>query len=80
MFILTIEPKLVSYVQVSGSHMRNTNPLAQFFVDGHRLLNRCTKPARKEFTQLAKATATGVLFMGGMGVVVKLAAATLFGR
>ncbi len=53
------------------------NPVTKFFRDGRRLLNRCTKPERREFTKLSKVTAFGVLAVGTMGVVTKLVFGTL---
>ena len=46
--------------------------VTHFFRDGGRLLNRCTKPTRKEFVRLCNVVASGVVLMGGTGVVVKL--------
>ena len=48
------------------------NSVCGFFSDGGRLLRRCTKPTKHEFVKLCKVTALGVVFMGGMGVTVKL--------
>ncbi|PVU87539.1 hypothetical protein BB559_005994 [Furculomyces boomerangus] len=36
------------------------------------LLNRCTKPSRKEYNQIAWAVAVGFLIMGFSGYFVKL--------
>jgi protein transport protein SEC61 subunit gamma-like protein len=47
-------------------------PLRQFAKDSMHLVKKCTKPDRKEFTQIAKATATGFFIMGFIGFFVKL--------
>lgn len=47
-------------------------PLKQFFKDSIHLVKRCTKPDRKEFTVIAKATGVGFLIMGFIGFFVKL--------
>ena len=36
------------------------------------LIKKCTKPDRKEFMQVAKATTVGFLVMGFIGFFVKL--------
>lgn len=48
------------------------DPVSRFFLDGGRLLNRCTKPDKREFVRICKVVSFGVAFMGGMGVFVKL--------
>jgi len=55
-------------------------PVRAFFVNGARLMRRCTKPDRAEFTRLVKAVRVGVMFMGWSGVCIKLAGAHLFRR
>ena len=55
-------------------------PVREFFVDGRRLVNRCTKPDKREFVRLVKVVAAGVMVMGGIGVIVKLLFAHLFRR
>jgi len=47
-------------------------PLKQFAKDSMHLVKKCTKPDRKEFTQIAKATGIGFLIMGFIGFFVKL--------
>jgi protein transport protein SEC61 subunit gamma-like protein len=47
-------------------------PLKQFFKDSVHLVKKCTKPDRKEFTQIARATGVGFLIMGFTGFFVKL--------
>jgi len=47
-------------------------PLKQFGKDSIRLVKRCTKPDRKEFTKIAIATAIGFGLMGFIGFFVKL--------
>lgn len=47
-------------------------PLQQFAKDSIHLVKKCTKPDRKEFTQIAKATFSGFLIMGFIGFFVKL--------
>jgi len=47
-------------------------PLKQFAKDSLHLVKKCTKPDRKEFTAIAKATGVGFLIMGFIGFFVKL--------
>ena len=47
-------------------------PLKQFGKDSIRLIKRCTKPDRKEFSKIAIATAIGFALMGFIGFFVKL--------
>ena len=47
-------------------------PLKQFAKDSIRLVKRCTKPDRKEFSKIAIATAIGFGIMGFIGFFVKL--------
>ena len=47
-------------------------PGRQFAKDSIRLVNRCTKPDRKEFQKIALATAIGFAIMGFIGFFVKL--------
>ena len=47
-------------------------PGKQFAKDSYRLVNRCTKPDRKEFQKIAVATAIGFAIMGFIGFFVKL--------
>lgn len=47
-------------------------PLQQFFKDSIHLVKKCTKPDRKEFTAIARATGVGFLIMGFIGFFVKL--------
>ncbi|EAU92796.1 SEC61 [Coprinopsis cinerea okayama7 len=44
----------------------------EFFQDGKQFLTRCTKPSKKEFTQICKAVAVGFAVMGFIGYFVKL--------
>jgi len=47
-------------------------PAKQFTKDSIRLVKRCTKPDRKEFSKIAMATAIGFCIMGFIGFFVKL--------
>ncbi|GAB0489341.1 hypothetical protein MMPV_000559 [Pyropia vietnamensis] len=47
-------------------------PLHEFSIDSARLLRRCTKPDRREFTKIATATAIGFAVMGFIGYFVRL--------
>jgi len=47
-------------------------PAVKFAQDSYRLLNKCTKPDRKEFTKIATATLIGFCIMGFIGFFVKL--------
>ncbi|PAA59348.1 hypothetical protein BOX15_Mlig020961g2 [Macrostomum lignano] len=48
------------------------SPARQFVKDSIRLVNRCTKPDRREFQKIAAATAIGFAIMGFIGFFVKL--------
>eukprot|EP00353_Schmidingerella_taraikaensis_P013345 CAMPEP_0185580242 /NCGR_PEP_ID=MMETSP0434-20130131/15839_1 /TAXON_ID=626734 ORGANISM="Favella taraikaensis, Strain Fe Narragansett Bay" /NCGR_SAMPLE_ID=MMETSP0434 /ASSEMBLY_ACC=CAM_ASM_000379 /LENGTH=73 /DNA_ID=CAMNT_0028198451 /DNA_START=25 /DNA_END=246 /DNA_ORIENTATION=+ len=56
----------------SGGISGVAGDLTQFYKDSVNLLNRCTKPDRKEFTKIAMATGVGFLIMGFLGFFVKL--------
>jgi len=47
-------------------------PLKQFAKDSMHLVKKCTKPDRKEFMLIARATGLGFLIMGFIGFFVKL--------
>ncbi|GMI32842.1 hypothetical protein TrCOL_g11455 [Triparma columacea] len=47
-------------------------PLQQFMKESIHLVKKCTKPDRKEFTAIARATGVGFLIMGFVGFFVKL--------
>ena len=47
-------------------------PLQEFVRDSVHLVKKCTKPDRKEFTAIARATGIGFLIMGFIGFFVKL--------
>jgi protein transport protein SEC61 subunit gamma-like protein len=51
---------------------QHLEPLKQFSKDSIRLIKRCTKPDRKEFSKIAIATAIGFGIMGFIGFFVKL--------
>ncbi|CAM9711318.1 unnamed protein product [Chrysoparadoxa australica] len=48
------------------------DPLIKFTKDSIHLIKKCTKPDRKEFMMVAKATTVGFLVMGFIGFFVKL--------
>ncbi|CAN6207080.1 unnamed protein product, partial [Urochloa humidicola] len=48
------------------------DPLRDFAKDSVRLVKRCHKPDRKEFTKVAARTAIGFVVMGFVGFFVKL--------
>ncbi|CAO2037387.1 unnamed protein product, partial [Urochloa humidicola] len=48
------------------------DPLREFAKDSIRLVKRCHKPDRKEFTKVAARTAIGFVVMGFVGFFVKL--------
>ncbi|KAI5341418.1 hypothetical protein L3X38_020692 [Prunus dulcis] len=48
------------------------DPLREFSKDSVRLVKRCHKPDRKEFTKVAVRTAIGFVVMGFVGFFVKL--------
>ncbi|ELR03199.1 Sec61p translocation complex subunit [Pseudogymnoascus destructans] len=43
-----------------------------FVKDGTMFINRCTKPDRREFTQISRAVGIGFIVMGALGYVIKL--------
>ena len=47
-------------------------PVRDFAKDSIRLLNKCTKPGRKEFSKVALRTGLGFIVMGFVGFFVKL--------
>ena len=47
-------------------------PVRDFAKDSIRLLNKCTKPDRKEFGKVALRTGIGFIVMGFVGFFVKL--------
>eukprot|EP00037_Helgoeca_nana_P038215 m.19404 g.19404 ORF g.19404 m.19404 type:complete len:68 (+) comp9951_c0_seq2:107-310(+) len=48
------------------------NPLVKFAKDSRHLVNKCTKPDKKEFMKTVYATAVGFAMMGFIGFFVKL--------
>lgn len=48
------------------------NPVREFAKDSVRLVKRCHKPDRKEFSKVAFRTALGFVVMGFIGFFVKL--------
>lgn len=48
------------------------NPLKEFGKNSARLVNRCTKPDRKEFNKVCLRTSLGFIVMGFIGFFVKL--------
>lgn len=47
-------------------------PVREFAKDSIRLVKRCTKPDRKEFSKVALRTGMGFIVMGFVGFFVKL--------
>ena len=64
--------KRVERVESMDQITQAVEPLKQFGKDSIRLVKRCTKPDRKEFTKIAIATAIGFALMGFIGFFVKL--------
>jgi protein transport protein SEC61 subunit gamma-like protein len=48
------------------------DPIKKFAADSAYLVRKCSKPDRKEFAKIAKATAAGFVIMGFIGFFVKL--------
>ncbi|ONK71451.1 uncharacterized protein A4U43_C04F8700 [Asparagus officinalis] len=48
------------------------DPLRDFMKDSVRLVKRCHKPDRKEFTKVAFRTTIGFVIMGFVGFFIKL--------
>ncbi|KAG4202432.1 hypothetical protein ERO13_A05G338200v2 [Gossypium hirsutum] len=63
-----------SEINYCSSEIRNNvfDPLREFAKDSVRLVKRCHKPDRKEFTKVAVRTAIGFVVMGFVGFFVKL--------
>uniref|UniRef100_A0A8D2L8H2 Protein transport protein Sec61 subunit gamma n=1 Tax=Varanus komodoensis TaxID=61221 RepID=A0A8D2L8H2_VARKO len=55
-----------------GPSCQFVEPSQQFVKDPVRLVKKCTKPDRKEYQQIAVATAIGFAIMGFIGFFVKL--------
>ncbi|XP_006513019.1 protein transport protein Sec61 subunit gamma-like [Mus musculus] len=51
--------------------MQFIEPSWQFVKDSIHLVKRCTKPDRKEFQEIAMATAIGFVIMGFIGFFAK---------
>lgn len=64
--------KLPVKMEKEGFNEVLIEPLKQFAKDSIHLVKKCTKPDRKEFTNIAKATGVGFLIMGFIGFFVKL--------
>ena len=47
-------------------------PVKEFAKDSYRLVRKCTKPDRKEFSKIATRTGMGFIVMGFVGFFVKL--------
>jgi protein transport protein SEC61 subunit gamma-like protein len=47
-------------------------PVKEFAKDSYRLVKRCTKPDRREFSKIALRTGLGFIVMGFVGFFVKL--------
>jgi protein transport protein SEC61 subunit gamma-like protein len=47
-------------------------PVKEFAKDSYRLVRKCTKPDRKEFSKIATRTGLGFIVMGFVGFFVKL--------
>ena len=47
-------------------------PVKEFAKDSYRLIRKCTKPDRKEFSKIATRTGMGFIVMGFVGFFVKL--------
>ncbi|KAK9864184.1 hypothetical protein WJX84_009283 [Apatococcus fuscideae] len=47
-------------------------PLNDFAKNSARLVKRCTKPDKKEYTKICTRTAVGFIVMGFIGFFVKL--------
>ena len=59
-------------VEKEGFNEVMVEPLKQFAKDSMHLVKKCTKPDRKEFISIARATGIGFLIMGFIGFFVKL--------
>lgn len=64
--------KLFRKMEKEGFNEVLIEPLKQFAKDSVHLVKKCTKPDRKEFTNIARATGVGFLIMGFIGFFVKL--------
>lgn len=49
-----------------------TDAPVEFFKDGARFVQKCTKPSQKEYLQLIRAVGMGFIMMGVVGYLIKL--------
>ncbi|CAL5325428.1 unnamed protein product [Camellia sinensis] len=63
---------LSTYAEIMDALDSVFDPLREFAKDSVRLVKRCHKPDRKEFTKVAVRTAIGFVVMGFVGFFVKL--------
>lgn len=49
-----------------------TDAPVEFFKDGARFVQKCTKPSQKEYLQLLRAVGMGFIMMGVVGYIIKL--------
>ena len=69
---IRFEETTTSTMEKEGFNEVLIEPLKQFAKDSLHLVKKCTKPDRKEFTKIARATGVGFLIMGFIGFFVKL--------
>jgi len=70
--LLTVQLKHSTEIITMDQIITALEPVKQFSKDSIRLVKRCTKPDRKEFSKIAIATAIGFGIMGFIGFFVKL--------
>lgn len=51
---------------------QRVNHLREFFDEWAKFLNKCDKPTRKQYIQMAQSCAIGILVMGVIGYLIKL--------
>ena len=71
-YISTEEQNQQKMSEKEGFNEVLIEPLKQFAKDSMHLVKKCTKPDRKEFAAIARATGVGFLIMGFIGFFVKL--------
>merc|ERR1712008_120423 len=64
--------KKLNHQNIMDQIIQTVEPVRQFAKDSIRLVERCTKPDKKEFQKIAIATAIGFAIMGFIGFFVKL--------
>ncbi|KAH8355310.1 hypothetical protein KR093_010760, partial [Drosophila rubida] len=71
-FVLDLKAKVRALGNCSQLTLVQIALLLAFFKDSVNVINRCSKPDRREFQRTAMATTVGFLIMGFLGYIIKL--------